>query len=85
MRGDEIESRSKEPAGLNFDIYRESCALPRITERAIQIVSEASRALPEDLRVRHGDAPWDDISRSEILCGMIIIASTTGCCGKPPR
>lgn len=58
---DEIESLSKELAGLNLDIYRKSYALRRITERAIQIVSEASRALPEDLRARHRDAPWADI------------------------
>jgi len=41
---DEIESLSKELAGLNFDIYRESYGLRRITERAIQIISEAARA-----------------------------------------
>ena len=58
---DEIESLSKELAGLNLDIYRKSYALRRITERAIQIVSEASRALPEDLRARHRDVPWADI------------------------
>jgi uncharacterized protein with HEPN domain len=58
---DEIESLSKELAGLSFEIYRESYGLRRITERAIQIISEAARALPEDLRTRHPDAPWADI------------------------
>jgi len=58
---DEIESLSKELAGLNFDIYRESYGLRRITERAIQIISETARALPEDLKARHPDAPWADI------------------------
>ena len=41
---DEIESLSQELAGQSFETYWESYALRRITERAIQIVSEASRA-----------------------------------------
>jgi uncharacterized protein with HEPN domain len=58
---DEIESLSRELAGLRFETYRESYGLRRITERAIQIVSEAARALPEDFRTRHPDAPWAEI------------------------
>lgn len=58
---DEIESLSKELAGLGFETYRESYGLRRTTERAIQIVSEAARALPEELRARYPDVPWADI------------------------
>jgi uncharacterized protein with HEPN domain len=58
---DEIESLSNELAGLCFETYRESYGLRRITERAIQIVSEAARALPEELRARYPEAPWADI------------------------
>jgi uncharacterized protein with HEPN domain len=58
---DEIESLSRELAGQGFETYRKSYALRRITERAIQIVSEAARALPEELRARYPDAPWVDI------------------------
>jgi uncharacterized protein with HEPN domain len=58
---DEIQSLSKELAGLSFDRYRESYGLRRITERAIQIISEAARVLPEELLARHADAPWADI------------------------
>ena len=54
---DEIASLSNELAGLSLDTYKESYALRRITERAIQIVSEAARALPEDLRARYPEAP----------------------------
>jgi hypothetical protein len=53
---DEIESLSQELAGLSFETYRESYGLRRITERAIQIVSEAARALPEELRALSGRA-----------------------------
>jgi uncharacterized protein with HEPN domain len=58
---DEIESLSNELAGLDFEIYRESYGLRRITERALQIVSEAARALPPELRARYPGAPWADI------------------------
>jgi len=58
---DEIESLSNESAGLAFETYRESYGLRRTTERAIQIISEAARALPEDLRARYPSAPWADI------------------------
>ena len=58
---DEIESLSKELAGLNFETYRESYTLRRTTERAIQIISEAARALPDELRARHPGASWADI------------------------
>jgi uncharacterized protein with HEPN domain len=58
---DEIERLSKELAGLSFEIYRESYVLRRTTERAIQIVSEAARALPEQLRAQFPEAPWADI------------------------
>src|SRR4051812_43069782 len=58
---DEIESLSQELAGVGFEAYRESYGLRRITERAIQIVSEAARALPEGLRARYPDALWANI------------------------
>ena len=81
---DEIESLSQELAGVGFETYRESYGLRRITERAIQIVSEAARALPEELRARYPDAPWADIIGIGIRYGMSIIALTTRYCGKLP-
>ena len=48
-------------AGLAFETYRESYGLRRTTERAIQIISEAARALPDELRARYPSAPWADI------------------------
>jgi uncharacterized protein with HEPN domain len=58
---DEIENLSTELTGFSFETYRESYSLRRTTERAIQIISEAARALPEELRARYTEAPWDDI------------------------
>ena len=81
---DEIKSLSDELLGLDFEIYRESYALRRITERAIQIISEAARALPEELRARYPEAPWADIIAIGNPLRMNITASTTRSCGKPP-
>ena len=58
---DEIRNLEMELGGLNFENYQDSYGLRRTTERAIQIVSEAARALPEDLRRRYPEAPWADI------------------------
>jgi uncharacterized protein with HEPN domain len=58
---DEIKNLSNELLGPHLEIYRESYALRRITERAIQIIPAAARALPEDLRARYPEAPWADI------------------------
>jgi uncharacterized protein with HEPN domain len=58
---DEIASLSQELAGVGFETCRKSYGLRRITERAIQIVSEAARMLPEELRSRYLDTPWADI------------------------
>jgi uncharacterized protein with HEPN domain len=58
---DEIDNLSKELAGLRFETWRESYGLRRITERAIQIVSEAARALPQELRAGYPEVPWADI------------------------
>jgi uncharacterized protein with HEPN domain len=58
---DEIDGLSTALAGVTFETYRGSYALRRITERALQIISEAARALPTDLTARHPSAPWSAI------------------------
>ena len=80
---DEIESLSNELAGLAFDTYRESYGLRRITERAIQIISEAARALPAELRARYPEALGPTSSPSAIRCGMNTTGSMTRFYGKP--
>jgi uncharacterized protein with HEPN domain len=46
---------------VTFAAYRESYMLRRAVERALQIISEAARALPHELRARYPEAPWDAI------------------------
>jgi uncharacterized protein with HEPN domain len=58
---EEIEGVAATVQGLSFEQYQGSYLHRRAIERAVQIVSEAAKALPQDLLARHGDAPWKSI------------------------
>lgn len=58
---DEIDGLTKTLTGVTFESYRGSYTLRRVTERALQIVSEAARALPSSLTAKYPDAPWSAI------------------------
>jgi len=45
-------------AGLSFDAFRQSRLHFFAATRALEIVSEASRRLPDDLLERHPALPW---------------------------
>jgi hypothetical protein len=79
---DEIHSLSLELEGLCFETYRESYSLRRVTERAIQIISEAARALPEELRARYPMPLGPTLSPSAIRFATNTTASTTRFSGK---
>ena len=44
--------------GLTFDSFKNSPVHVYATTRALEIVSEASRRLPQELRDRHPQLPW---------------------------
>ena len=58
---DEIDGVTAAIANASFDQYRASYALRRTAERAVQIISEAAKALPPDLIARYPEAPWNAI------------------------
>lgn len=58
---DEIDGVSAAIAGVSFKDYRESYALRRVSERALQIISEAAKALPVELTDKYPAAPWSAI------------------------
>jgi uncharacterized protein with HEPN domain len=47
--------------GLSFVQYQGSYMHRRAVERAVQIVSEAAKALPPDFLAKHPSAPWNAI------------------------
>ncbi len=47
--------------GLSFETYAEVWSIRRSVERGIEIISEASRRIPEDLRQTQPQVPWKRI------------------------
>jgi uncharacterized protein with HEPN domain len=47
--------------GVTFEEYQASYQLRRTVERALAIVSEAAKALPEHYRAKYPEAPWSAI------------------------
>ena len=58
---DEIEAVSGVVRDVTFEQYQTSYTLRRTVERAVQIVSEAAKALPMELCARYPEAPWSAI------------------------
>ncbi len=58
---DEVAGVAATVKGLAFDQYQDSYIHRRAVERAAQIISEAAKALPQDLLAKHGEAPWASI------------------------
>ena len=48
--------------GVSFDMFSQSWTLQRAVERGLEIISEASRALPPELKAIAPDLPWADIA-----------------------
>jgi uncharacterized protein with HEPN domain len=47
--------------GLSYEAFKESRLHFFAVTRALEIISEATRRLPDELRDRHPDLPWRDI------------------------
>src|SRR6266576_6676173 len=58
---DEFESVAMIVRGLSFVQYQDSYLHRRAVERAVQIVSEAAKALPPDYLAKYPNAPWTSI------------------------
>jgi uncharacterized protein with HEPN domain len=48
--------------GVDFDSYRRDYKLRRAVERCVEIISEASRRIPEALKADYPDQPWPEIA-----------------------
>jgi uncharacterized protein with HEPN domain len=59
---DEIDGVTSVLNGVTFSQYRDSYVLRRTVERALQIISEATKTLPPALRARYPDTPWSAIA-----------------------
>lgn len=57
-----IERVQGKMAGKSFAEFSSDWELRFIAERAIEIISEASRRLPDDLKARRPEIPWRSIA-----------------------
>ena len=53
-------------------------------ERFIEIISEASRHVPDGVKARQPEVPWPDVAAIGKSCGTSTIASTSASFGKRP-
>lgn len=49
-------------AGLTYDAFRNDRRTVYAVTRCLEIISEASRRLPPDLKARHPDIEWRDVA-----------------------
>lgn len=49
-------------AGVELDVYRRDIKLRRAVERCVEIVSEASKRIPDTLKNEFADQPWPEIA-----------------------
>lgn len=82
---DEIEGVAMIVRGLSFAQYQGSYMHRRAVERAVQIVSEAAKALPPDYLAKYPMRRGPPLSESATSCGTNTSASTTGSFGKSRR
>src|ERR1700731_3093434 len=48
--------------GLNYDGFHDNQLVFYAVTRALEIISEASRRLPDDMRARHPEIPWSEMA-----------------------
>jgi uncharacterized protein with HEPN domain len=50
---------------LNYDGFRSNRLVFYAVTRALEIISEASRRLPDEIKARHPEIPWIDVAAAE--------------------
>jgi uncharacterized protein with HEPN domain len=50
--------------GMNYDAFRDDLRTTYAVTRCLEIVSEASRRLPDELKARHPSIQWRDMAAS---------------------
>jgi uncharacterized protein with HEPN domain len=58
---DNIDAVAEMMVGVDLATYRRDIKLRRAVERCVEIISEASRHIPDDLKIEH-DQPWHEIA-----------------------
>ena len=59
---DAIKHIYRKLGGVSLEAFQADLDLRRIVERNVEIISEASRRLPNDLKARHPEIPWRHVA-----------------------
>jgi uncharacterized protein with HEPN domain len=59
---DYIEQASTYARGLSFEQYASDRKTQRAVERCIEVISEASRHIPDEIKDKHPAIPWRDVA-----------------------
>ena len=59
---DAIDGIESLVGGIGFQTYADTWATQRAVERGLEIISEASRHIPDDLKALAPDIPWRQIA-----------------------
>jgi uncharacterized protein with HEPN domain len=57
-----IAEITRATAGKSFEAFQRNWVLRKAAERGIEIIAEASRHLPDDLKSRHPYGRWRDVA-----------------------
>lgn len=59
---DYIEQARSYTQDMTFDQYFSDARTQRAVERCIEVISEASRHVPDEIKVKYSDIPWSDVA-----------------------
>jgi uncharacterized protein with HEPN domain len=59
---DNIHLAGRFVEGLDYEGFRDNQLVFYAVTRALEIISEASRRLPDEMKARHPEIPWSDIA-----------------------
>jgi uncharacterized protein with HEPN domain len=59
---DYIEQASTYARGMTFEQYTSDRKTQRAVERCIEVISEASRHVPDEIKGKHPEIPWSDVA-----------------------
>ena len=59
---DNIYLARKFVKGLDYEAFRDNQLILYAVTRCLEIISEASRHLPDDMKARHPDIPWTEMA-----------------------
>lgn len=57
-----IDGASETIAGVDFETFQSVFYMSRTVERCVEIVSEATRHIPDDFKSQHPDIAWSQIA-----------------------